>query len=103
MSLDPVVSHLDFLWVWLLSEGEGTRSSRIVESQLADFLVFLRRIVSLRGSKRVSSFGKWIDPLMSVVSHRATTGALPFSVCIHVKRLNNGSLAVSLAYKPSVS
>ncbi|XP_036385733.1 probable E3 ubiquitin-protein ligase HERC1 isoform X2 [Megalops cyprinoides] len=56
-------------------KGEVTRSSRIAESQLADFLVFLRRIVSLRGTKRVSAFVKWIDPLMTIVSHRATSGS----------------------------
>ncbi|XP_035245722.1 probable E3 ubiquitin-protein ligase HERC1 isoform X2 [Anguilla anguilla] len=56
-------------------KGEVPRSSRVVESQLADFLVFLRRIVSFRGTKRVSAFAKWIDPLMSIVSHRATPGS----------------------------
>ncbi|KAJ8402341.1 hypothetical protein AAFF_G00368300 [Aldrovandia affinis] len=56
-------------------KGQVTQSSRIVESQLADFLVFLRRIVSLRGTKRVSAFIKWIDPLMTIVSHKATSGS----------------------------
>ncbi|KAJ8338960.1 hypothetical protein SKAU_G00357460 [Synaphobranchus kaupii] len=59
-------------------KGEVTRSSRIIESHLADFLVFLRRIVSLRGTKRVSAFIKWIDPLMTIVSHKATSGSQPF-------------------------
>ena len=50
------------------------RSSRVVESQLADFLVFLRRILSLRVTKRVSTFIKWIDPLMTIISYKCTAG-----------------------------
>nr|XP_015195044.1 PREDICTED: probable E3 ubiquitin-protein ligase HERC1 isoform X5 [Lepisosteus oculatus] len=53
---------------------EVVRSSRIVESQLADFLVFLRRIVSLKSTKRISVFAKWIDPLMAVVSQKRSSG-----------------------------
>ncbi|XP_073791889.1 probable E3 ubiquitin-protein ligase HERC1 isoform X5 [Danio rerio] len=49
-------------------------SSRVVESQLADFLVFLRRILSLRVAKRVSAFVKWIDPLMTVISYKCSSG-----------------------------
>ncbi|KAJ8286644.1 hypothetical protein GJAV_G00041500 [Gymnothorax javanicus] len=56
-------------------KGEVPRSSRVVESQLADFLVFLRRIVSLQGTKRVSAFVKWVDPLMTIMSHRASSGS----------------------------
>ncbi|XP_062334757.1 probable E3 ubiquitin-protein ligase HERC1 [Osmerus eperlanus] len=54
---------------------EVARSSRIIESQLADFLVFLRRILSLRVTKRISAFVKWIDPLMSIISHKCTLGS----------------------------
>ncbi|XP_051773057.1 probable E3 ubiquitin-protein ligase HERC1 isoform X4 [Ctenopharyngodon idella] len=50
------------------------RSSRVVESQLADFLVFLRRILSLKVAKRVSAFVKWIDPLMAVISYKCNSG-----------------------------
>ncbi|XP_065100040.1 probable E3 ubiquitin-protein ligase HERC1 isoform X2 [Paramisgurnus dabryanus] len=50
------------------------RSSRVVESQLADFLVFLRRILSLRVAKRVSAFVKWIDPLMTIISYKCMSG-----------------------------
>ncbi|XP_026052426.1 probable E3 ubiquitin-protein ligase HERC1 isoform X3 [Carassius auratus] len=49
------------------------RSSRVVESQLADFLVFLRRILSLRVAKRVSAFVKWIDPLMTIISYKCNS------------------------------
>lgn len=49
-------------------------SSRVVESQLADFLVFLRRILSIRVAKRVSAFVKWIDPLMTVISYKCSSG-----------------------------
>lgn len=50
------------------------RSSRVVESQLSDFLVFLRRILSLRVAKRVSAFVKWIDPLMTIISYKCNSG-----------------------------
>ncbi|XP_073680135.1 probable E3 ubiquitin-protein ligase HERC1 [Garra rufa] len=50
------------------------RSSRVVDSQLADFLVFLRRILSLRVAKRVSAFVKWVDPLMTIISYKCSSG-----------------------------
>uniref|UniRef100_A0A8B9H6W4 HECT-type E3 ubiquitin transferase n=1 Tax=Astyanax mexicanus TaxID=7994 RepID=A0A8B9H6W4_ASTMX len=54
---------------------EVPRSSKVVESGgLADFLVFLRRILSLRVTKRVSSFSRWIDPLMTIISYHSTSG-----------------------------
>ncbi|XP_033952277.1 probable E3 ubiquitin-protein ligase HERC1 isoform X3 [Pseudochaenichthys georgianus] len=53
----------------------GVESSKVVESQLADFLVFLRRVLSLRVMKRLSTFVKWIDPLMSIISHKCSSGA----------------------------
>ncbi|XP_052393189.1 probable E3 ubiquitin-protein ligase HERC1 isoform X2 [Carassius gibelio] len=59
------------------SKPEGAdvvRSSRVVESQLADFLVFLRRILSLRVAKRVSACVKWIDPLMTIISYKCSSG-----------------------------
>ncbi|XP_029371513.1 probable E3 ubiquitin-protein ligase HERC1 isoform X2 [Echeneis naucrates] len=52
----------------------GVESSKVVESQLADFLVFLRRVLSLRVMKRLSTFVKWIDPLMSIISHKRPLG-----------------------------
>ncbi|XP_028827463.1 probable E3 ubiquitin-protein ligase HERC1 isoform X1 [Denticeps clupeoides] len=55
-----------------------THSSRVVESQLADFLVFLRRILSLRVTMRVSAFIKWIDPLMTIISYKCTAGTPRF-------------------------
>ncbi|KAL1253293.1 hypothetical protein QQF64_017986 [Cirrhinus molitorella] len=54
--------------------ADVVRSSRVVESQLADFLVFLRRILSLRVAKRVSAFVKWIDPLMTIISYKCSSG-----------------------------
>uniref|UniRef100_UPI0037E82BA5 probable E3 ubiquitin-protein ligase HERC1 n=1 Tax=Semicossyphus pulcher TaxID=241346 RepID=UPI0037E82BA5 len=53
----------------------GAESSKVVESQLADFLVFLRRVLSLRVMKRLSTFVKWIDPLMAIISHKCTLGS----------------------------
>uniref|UniRef100_A0A671VH49 HECT-type E3 ubiquitin transferase n=1 Tax=Sparus aurata TaxID=8175 RepID=A0A671VH49_SPAAU len=48
---------------------------KVVESQLADFLVFLRRVLSLRVMKRLSTFVKWIDPLMAIISHKCSFGS----------------------------
>ncbi|XP_075899766.1 putative E3 ubiquitin-protein ligase HERC1 isoform X1 [Nelusetta ayraudi] len=53
----------------------GVESSKAVESQLADFLVFLRRVLSLRVMKRLSTFVKWIDPLMAIISHKCSLGS----------------------------
>uniref|UniRef100_A0A3Q0SN29 Uncharacterized protein n=1 Tax=Amphilophus citrinellus TaxID=61819 RepID=A0A3Q0SN29_AMPCI len=55
-----------------------SESSRVVESQLADFLVFLRRVLSLRVMKRFSTFIKWIDPLMAIISHKCSLGSPHF-------------------------
>lgn len=52
----------------------GVESSKVVESQLADFLVFLRRVLSLRVMKRLSTFVKWTDPLMAIISHKCSSG-----------------------------
>lgn len=52
----------------------GVENSKVVESQLADFLVFLRRVLSLRVMKRLSTFVKWIDPLMAIISHKCPLG-----------------------------
>ncbi|KAL7377169.1 hypothetical protein ABVT39_023074 [Epinephelus coioides] len=56
----------------------GVESSKVVESQLADFLVFLRRVLSLRVMKRLSTFVKWIDPLMAIISHKCSLGSPHF-------------------------
>ncbi|XP_074547318.1 putative E3 ubiquitin-protein ligase HERC1 isoform X2 [Halichoeres trimaculatus] len=53
----------------------GVENSKVVESQLADFLVFLRRVLSLRVMKRLSTFVKWVDPLMAIISHKCTLGS----------------------------
>ncbi|XP_041825741.1 probable E3 ubiquitin-protein ligase HERC1 isoform X2 [Melanotaenia boesemani] len=50
-------------------------NSNVVESQLADFLVFLRRVLSLRVMKRLSTFVKWINPLMAIISHKCSSGS----------------------------
>ncbi|XP_050948731.1 probable E3 ubiquitin-protein ligase HERC1 isoform X3 [Labeo rohita] len=57
-----------------IESADVIRSSRVVESQLADFLVFLRRILSLRVAKRVSAFVKWIDPLMTIIAYKCSSG-----------------------------
>ncbi|KAM3873957.1 putative E3 ubiquitin-protein ligase HERC1 [Diretmus argenteus] len=56
----------------------GIESSKMVESQLADFLVFLRRILSLRVTKKLSTFVKWIDPLMAIISQKCSSGSPRF-------------------------
>ncbi|KAM9735317.1 putative E3 ubiquitin-protein ligase HERC1 isoform 5-T6 [Menidia menidia] len=56
-------------------ETNKTESSNVVESQLADFLVFLRRVLSLRVMKRLSTFVKWIEPLMAIISHKCSSGS----------------------------
>ncbi|XP_031715964.1 probable E3 ubiquitin-protein ligase HERC1 isoform X3 [Anarrhichthys ocellatus] len=56
----------------------GVESSKVVESQLADFLVFLRRVLSLRVMKRLSTFVKWIDPIMAIISHKCSSGSSCF-------------------------
>ncbi|KAL4617326.1 putative E3 ubiquitin-protein ligase HERC1 [Arapaima gigas] len=62
----------------LQNKAQTVHNGRIVESQLADFLVFLRRLVSLRGSRSAPAFIKWIDPLMSIVSPKCTSGSPHF-------------------------
>lgn len=52
----------------------GVESSKVVESQLGDFLVFLRRVLSVRVLKNLSTFVKWIDPLMTIISHKCSLG-----------------------------
>ncbi|XP_034565879.1 probable E3 ubiquitin-protein ligase HERC1 isoform X2 [Notolabrus celidotus] len=54
---------------------QGVENSKVVECQLADFLVFLRRVLSLRVMKRLSTFVKWVDPLMAIISHKCTLGS----------------------------
>uniref|UniRef100_A0A8C2X9J9 HECT-type E3 ubiquitin transferase n=1 Tax=Cyclopterus lumpus TaxID=8103 RepID=A0A8C2X9J9_CYCLU len=56
----------------------GVESSKVVESQLADFLVFLRRVLSLRVMKRLSTFVKWVDPIMAIISHKCSSGSSCF-------------------------
>ncbi|XP_028274446.1 probable E3 ubiquitin-protein ligase HERC1 isoform X2 [Parambassis ranga] len=56
----------------------GGDSSKVVESQLADFLVFLRRVLSLRVMKRLSTFVKWVDPLMAIISHKCSSASPRF-------------------------
>nr|XP_015798394.2 probable E3 ubiquitin-protein ligase HERC1 isoform X1 [Nothobranchius furzeri] len=60
------------------STNPGTESSKVIEHQLADFLVFLRRVLSLRVMKRLSTFEKWIEPLMTIISHNCSSGSLRF-------------------------
>ncbi|KAF7670462.1 hypothetical protein LDENG_00124780 [Lucifuga dentata] len=53
----------------------GMESSKVVECQLGDLLVFLRRVLSLRVIKKFSTFIKWIDPLMAIISHKCSLGS----------------------------
>ncbi|XP_068190129.1 probable E3 ubiquitin-protein ligase HERC1 isoform X2 [Antennarius striatus] len=52
----------------------GAESSRVVESQLGDFLVFLRRVLSLRVMTKLPTFVKWVEPLMAIISHKCSSG-----------------------------
>ncbi len=70
-SLSVFEYRFPFLFVVL-----GAETSKVVESQLADFLVFLRRVLSLRVMKRLSTFVKWIDPLMAIISHKCSLGKM---------------------------
>ncbi|XP_035383560.1 probable E3 ubiquitin-protein ligase HERC1 isoform X3 [Electrophorus electricus] len=54
--------------------SEVWRSSKVAESQLADFLVFLRRVLSLSTTQRASSISRWIEPLMTIVSYHSSSG-----------------------------
>ncbi|XP_061657060.1 probable E3 ubiquitin-protein ligase HERC1 isoform X5 [Syngnathoides biaculeatus] len=54
---------------------KGSESSRVLECQLADFLVFLRRVLSLRVMTTLSSFIKWVDPLMAIISYKCSLGS----------------------------
>ncbi|KAM9841857.1 putative E3 ubiquitin-protein ligase HERC1 [Aulostomus maculatus] len=56
----------------------GVESSRVVESQLADFLVFLRRVLSLRVMRTLSTFVKWIDPLLAIISYKCSSESPSF-------------------------
>lgn len=46
----------------------------MLECQLADFLVFLRRVLSSRVMKTLSLFIKWVDPLMAIISSKCSLG-----------------------------
>ncbi|KAM8872529.1 putative E3 ubiquitin-protein ligase HERC1 isoform 2-T2 [Synchiropus picturatus] len=65
---------------------ELTDSRRAMESQLADFLVFLRRVLSLRVLKTLSTFVKWINPLMTIISSKCSSGS-PFFQSLRIKIL----------------
>ncbi|KAM9794366.1 putative E3 ubiquitin-protein ligase HERC1 isoform 3-T6 [Syngnathus typhle] len=54
---------------------KASESSRVLECQLADFLVFLRRVLSSRVMKTLSSFIKWVDPLMAIISSKCSSGS----------------------------
>ncbi|KAM9306994.1 putative E3 ubiquitin-protein ligase HERC1 [Pholidichthys leucotaenia] len=56
----------------------GVESSKVAECQLADFLAFMRRVLSLRVMKRLSTFIKWIDPLMAIISHKCSSASPQF-------------------------
>ncbi|KAM4720559.1 putative E3 ubiquitin-protein ligase HERC1 isoform 3-T4 [Anableps anableps] len=57
------------------SRSTKLESSKVTESQLADLLVFLRRVLSLRVMERLSTFVKWIEPLMAIISPKCSSGS----------------------------
>ncbi|XP_051890412.1 LOW QUALITY PROTEIN: probable E3 ubiquitin-protein ligase HERC1 [Pristis pectinata] len=62
--------------------GASTRSEskdfvnnrRIVETQLGDFLVFLRRVISIRSMQNNMVSVKWIDPILLIASGMSASG-----------------------------
>lgn len=62
----------------------GLESSRAIESQLADFLVFLRRVLSLRVMRRISTFVKWVDPIMAIVIPKCPSGKNAYKQILEV-------------------
>ncbi|GCC28307.1 hypothetical protein chiPu_0006736 [Chiloscyllium punctatum] len=50
------------------------KSRRIVETQLGDFLVFLRRVISFRNVQNNIVSVKWIDPLLLIATQMHETG-----------------------------
>ncbi|XP_053334016.1 probable E3 ubiquitin-protein ligase HERC1 isoform X3 [Clarias gariepinus] len=61
-----------------LERSDASCSNKVMESQLADFLVFLRRVLSPSVTQRVSSFSRWIDPLMTIISCHSSSGTPRF-------------------------
>uniref|UniRef100_A0A4W6C7G9 HECT-type E3 ubiquitin transferase n=1 Tax=Lates calcarifer TaxID=8187 RepID=A0A4W6C7G9_LATCA len=57
------------------SNNKSANLVGVANLALADFLVFLRRVLSLRVMKRLSTFVKWIDPLMAIISHKCPLGS----------------------------
>ncbi|XP_069780317.1 probable E3 ubiquitin-protein ligase HERC1 isoform X3 [Narcine bancroftii] len=49
-------------------------SRRIIETQLGDFLVFLRRVISFRGMQNNTVSVKWIDPILLIASGISASG-----------------------------
>ncbi|KAK7896525.1 hypothetical protein WMY93_021850 [Mugilogobius chulae] len=64
------------------AETIGNKNSKVVESQLADFLVFLRRVLSSRVMGKLTTFEKWVEPLIAIISHKSSSG----SSCFHSLR-----------------
>lgn len=85
-------SVLCFVFVHL-----GVESSKVVESQLGDFLVFLRRVLSVKVLKKLSTFVKWIDPLMTIISHKCSLGK---TVSKHGKTANFYQILAVYSYFP---
>ncbi|XP_060677251.1 probable E3 ubiquitin-protein ligase HERC1 isoform X1 [Hemiscyllium ocellatum] len=50
------------------------KSRRIVETQLGDFLVFLRRVISFKNVRNNIVSVKWIDPLLLIATQMHETG-----------------------------
>lgn len=65
----------------------GLESSRAIESQLADFLVFLRRVLSLRVMRRISTFVKWVDPIMAIIIPKCPSGKNAYKQILEVVRM----------------
>ncbi|XP_007895403.2 probable E3 ubiquitin-protein ligase HERC1 [Callorhinchus milii] len=50
------------------------KDRRIVETQLGDFLVFLRRVISFKNIQKNMVSVKWIDPLLLIATQTHSTG-----------------------------
>ncbi|XP_041057144.1 probable E3 ubiquitin-protein ligase HERC1 isoform X1 [Carcharodon carcharias] len=62
------------------------KSRRIIETQLGDFLVFLRRVISFKNVQSNIVSVKWIDPLLLIATRMHETG-VPFVRNLRTKLL----------------
>nr|XP_014345328.1 PREDICTED: probable E3 ubiquitin-protein ligase HERC1 [Latimeria chalumnae] len=57
-----------------ISKLHNSNEMHVLETQLGDFLVFLRRVISPRKSVGSAVSRKWIDPLLTVATQKRASG-----------------------------